>query len=59
MLDAPPEREDVLTDDIELSWALRFAEAIEVCESSIPATFWNPDGKEIANRPAPQYGSTM
>ena len=59
MLDAPPEREDVLSDDIGVKLGIALPEAIEVCESSIPATLWNPDGKEIANRPAPQYGSTM
>ena len=29
ILDASPERNDILSDDIELSWALRFAEAID------------------------------
>ena len=50
MLDVPPERDDVLSDDVELSCALRFAEAIEDRQSSIPKTFSNPDERDIISR---------
>jgi len=56
--DAPPERNNILSDDVELSCALRFAEAIEDWESSIPTAFSNPDESDITNNPAPQYEST-
>jgi len=58
MLHPPPKRSDVLSDDVGSSCALRFAEAIEGWECSIPTIFSNPDESDITNNPAPQYEST-
>jgi len=40
------EKNDTLSED---TWAIRVAEAMEVCKRAIPGTFLNSAGRELTN----------